>query len=650
MEIISRFVLHIENFFLLSHFSKIIIQWTLTLLAVYGLVTFLIRNGDKTRASIYVGFTVRFVLLIGLSIEMLHQVNITEITTVFYDRQPSLRQFLHFLFFGYIIVVGFYYICTIKQKKNKGTFYTFDIAVMTLPALQLITSFFVFAIKGEVAVGDVVAFSIIAVIIVSSLYLFFLNYWEFRWITVIPFYLIVGICITLFYMVRRETGIVDLMEVSNLIVFLGLLLTYHFINRSQTQLLEKVKQPFVLMIAILFLVLCNPLYNAADASLSSTEAELRLRYFESTNLIQVEEAKELAMRITNDEQFSFRQPETQDFHNRYWLKSKNYSVDIDGVSGVVMNVHRQTEPEGEILSADEYVARSKQVLEQMGRTLLDDDQIDTTITKEDDRVHVEMMPKYSSGVVLDLWMNTSFTWEKESLIEFHERLNLYPIESLKDVLITTEDIELILQQWYEMLGEEVPTYVVDNVWYGYSNKTIDINLSTLNDHSIHIDGRSGEILYFGGELTNDEKIDFQELETNILNSKNVQIEDWERTRSSNFWEWRKSATNPEEMKLSYVHQFGYTKGDPLFTYSKNIDYYNQPQTKVTVASSKEAYEVVANSLDYTPYASRSRLTYVIDENDDIRVAWLLVIQPYKKAEHRLYLVDIETKEWVSLYE
>ncbi|MFC0470698.1 hypothetical protein ACFFHM_09375 [Halalkalibacter kiskunsagensis] len=650
MEIISRFVLHIENFFLLSYFSKIIIQWTLTVLAVYGLVSLFVKKWNAARVSIYVGFAVRLVLLIGFSIEMLHQVSITEITTVYYDRQPSLRQFLHFLFFGYIIVVGFYYIVTLKQNNNKGIFYTFDIAVMTLPALQLLTSFILFAIKGEVIVADVVGFLTILTIIVGSLYLFFLNYWEFRWKTIIPFYSIIVICTLVFYLLRRNTGMVDMMEVSNFIIFIGLLLTYHLINRNQFQLLEKLKQPFKLIMAILFLVLCNPLYNAADQALASTDAELRLRYFETTNLIQLEEAKSLATKITNDEQFSFRQPETQDFHNRYWLMSKNYSVDIDGVSGVVMNVHRQTEPEGETLSADEYVARSKQLLEEIGRTLLDDDQIDTTITKEEGRVQVEMVPKYSSGAALDVWMNTSFTWEKESLVEFHERLNLYPVETLKDVSITSKDIELILQQWYEMLGEEMPRYVIDNVTYGYSNRTIDINITTLNQQNIQLDGRTGEILYFGGELVNYEKKDFHELENKVLANKKVQIEDWERDRFSNFWEWRERDIDQEEMKLAYVHQFGYTKGEPLFTYSKNLDYYNQPKTKVTVASRKEAYEVVANAIDFTPYASRARLTHVIDENDDIRVAWLLVIQPYKKAEHRLYLVDIETKEWVSLYE
>lgn len=650
MEIISRFVLHIENYFLLSHFSKFIIQWTLTALAVYGVVTFFLKKWDATKASVYVGFAVRFVLLIGLSIEMLHQVNITEITTVFYDRQPSLRQFLHFLFFGYMIVVGLYYIVTLKQQRNKGVFYTFDLAVMTLPAFQLLTSFFFYAMKGEVYGSDVVGFLIILSVIAGSLYLFFLNYWQVRWRTIIPFYLIIGFCLLLFLWMRQSGRAMDLMEVSNFIIFLGLLMSYHLINRSSFPLIKKWLQPFKLTIAVLFFVLCNPLYNAGNAALASTEAEISLRYYTSANLIQLEEAKELAMRITDEENFSFRQPETQDFHNRYWLRSENYLADIDGISGSVMNLHRQTEPEGEVLPTEEYITRSKQLLEKMGRTLLSDDQIQTTVTEEEKRVKIEMVPKFSDGTIPDVWMKTSFTWEQESLMSFHEQFNLYKIETLKDVLLTSQEMEHILTEWYERLGQELPEYIVDHVRYGYSNRTIDIYITTSNQHQFYLDGRTGEILYFGGELAPHEIVSYKALEHSILASKNIRLDKWNRERNEGFWEWRIKDSEHEEQKLSFVHRFGYTEGEPLFTYEKGIDYYSRPNTSVSVASRKDAYEVVKERIDYTPYASRAKLTEVIDEDNHIRLAWLIVIQPYKKGEHRLYLVDLETKEVTTLYE
>ncbi|WP_026073511.1 hypothetical protein [Robertmurraya massiliosenegalensis] len=173
MEFISRFVLYIDNHFYLSHFSKGIIIWSLTALAIYGILTFFYKKWNDTRLATYIGFAVRLVLLIGLSIEMLHQANITEITAVYNDRQPSLRQFLHFLFFGYIIVIGFYYIVTLKQKKMKGLFYTFDIAVLTLPSLQLITSIIMFIVDGDVNLSDFIGFFNILLIVVGSLYLFF---------------------------------------------------------------------------------------------------------------------------------------------------------------------------------------------------------------------------------------------------------------------------------------------------------------------------------------------------------------------------------------------------------------------------------------------------------------------------------------------
>lgn len=653
MELISRFVLYIENYFLLSHFSKGIILWTLTALAIYGMISFFVKKWDNTKVSIYVGFAVRLALLIGLSIEMLHQANITEIANIYYDRQPSLRQFLQFLFFGYIIVVGFYYILTLKQKKNQGIFYTLDIAVLTLPALQFLTSMVIYMVKGEVERSDITVFLIILLILVGCLVLFFLNYWKFRWLTIIPFYVVVLFVGLLIFALRKDTA-VDIMEISNLIIFLGLLMTYHLFKRSENGLLERFKRPFSLVIAFIFLVLCNPIYNVADAAFASTDAEVRLRYFESTDLVQLSEAKELASKITGDDHFSFHQPESQDFHNRYWLQSKNYAVDIDGISGEVVDVHRQTEPVGKKLSNDEYIARSKQLLENMGRTLLTDEQIFANITEKDNQIYVELSPKLNDGSKvkgfnnMDAFLNTTFTWEKESLVEFHERLNLSPVESYKDIQVDSKEIQTILQKWYDMLEQEVPAYVVDDVQYGYSNRTIEIQISTSNDQMISLDGHTGEILYFSGDLANYKQIDFEELVTKILKSKDIKPENWKRERIYSSWEWREK--KPDDTKLSYVHDFGYTQGEPNFSYDKEIDYYRKVDRNVKISSSREAYEAVAKELEYTPYASRAKLTEVIDENDQIRLAWLIVIQPYKTSEHRLYLVDIDTKEWVSLYE
>lgn len=651
MEFISRFVLYIDNHFYLSHFSKGIIIWSLTALAIYGILTFFYKKWNDTRLATYIGFAVRLVLLIGLSIEMLHQANITEITAVYNDRQPSLRQFLHFLFFGYIIVIGFYYIVTLKQKKMKGLFYTFDIAVLTLPSLQLITSIIMFIVDGDVNLSDFIGFFNILLIVVGSLYLFFLNYWEVRWFTIIPFYFIV-VSVSL---IGILVG-VKIMELSNLIVFLGLLMTYHLIKKSEFKWLENLKRPFSLCVAILFLFLCNPIYNLGDVALASTDAEVRLRYFDSTNLVQLEEAKELAKNMTGDEQFSFQQPETEDFHNRYYLKSKNYAVEIHGISGAVFQLHRKTEPVGEKHSQEEYVKMSKQLLERMGRTLLDDEQIVSTVVEKNNQVLVELAPKLTDGTVLGAsseargfkFVNTNFTWEKDSLIHFEERLNLYPIESMRNVQVTSDDIETILSDWYELLGQELPAYAIDGLQYGYSNREIEISISTSTDDFLFLDGHTGEVLYFSGELANSKEINFDELVRKVFRSKNINPLNWERKRIYSSWEWREK--EPKDMELSYVHDFGYTEGEAYFSYEKSIDIYRKIGHNVKVESSREAYETVAKELNYTPYASRAKLTEVIDENDKIRLAWLIVIQPYKQSEHRLYLVDIETKEWVSLYE
>ena len=49
------------------------------------------------------------------------------------------------------------------------------------------------------------------------------------------------------------------------------------------------------------------------------------------------------------------------------------------------------------------------------------------------------------------------------------------------------------------------------------------------------------------------------------------------------------------------------------------------------------------------YAKREKLTEVINDEGEIRKAWLVVIQPFGTAEHKLYLVDVETNEVNALY-
>lgn len=645
MEFISRFILYLDNYFLLSNVSKVIIQWSLTGLIIFSLLKLFLKKVTNPTFSLYIGFAVRLALLIGLSLEMVHQIKVTELTEVYNNKMLSYRQFLHFMFFGYIIVVGFHYMITINQKKYKGLFYTFDIAVLTMPILQLITSFIFYTRIENPSFGEYMLLFIILIVTSVLIYMFFVSYWNKKLLIIISFY-----CVTILCIIPLIIGspIVELVEIVNLYLFLGLLMTYHLLSTSEKTFIKKGKKSFMVITTIIFVILINPFHNIGHVALATTNAEVKLRYFDTTELVTLNEAKNIARLITGNDDFYLRQNAHEDFHNVYFFESDNYSVDVHGISGSVMNLHRKTKSTGRNLTKEEYIKKSKQLLHSLGRKLKDIE-IHIEVLEENERVEIKMVPTLTDGTTIENQKETVFIWEKESLIEFHESAILYPLNSMKNISLTDKDIAKTIDRLYTLLKQKTPAYVLDGAEYGYSNRTIDLDITTSNDHFITIDGKTGEVKRFTGYLKDYKKLDFSKIESDFLKMKNIDVEKFERTREQNFWMWREKSNN--ESTLEFTHQFGYTKGEALFSYSENIDYLKKDIKKIKNSTREEAYNAVKKAIGNEKiYAMRAKLTQVIDKNDTIRDAWLIVVQPFGKAEHLLYLVDIDTQKVDVIYE
>lgn len=652
LELISRFVLHVDSYFLLSNYSKLFIQWLLTGLALYALVMLVWKSVDQRKANFYVGFAVRIMLLVGVSVEMLHQVQATELTQVFANSYGPVRQFLSFMFFGYIIVVGFFYMITINDRTNKGMFYTFDILVLSLPILHTITSFIIYVTEFGVVWGDVIGFLLVLSVIVSALFLFFKGYWKPRALTLVPFYFLVGVALIPMVLDRiNRVAINNLSELSNLFIFLGLLMTYHLLASGEHQYLEKIKVPFTGVTAVLFLLLINPAHNLGDVALANTTAQVQLRYFEEVDLVTLEEAVEKAVRLTGESNFYYEQRTHEDFHNIYRLESENYLVDIDGVSGLIRNLHRQTPTTGETLEKEEYGDRSLRLLESIGRELLPEEQLTVTVTtlnrdqtnSGNERVKVVIAPKFSDGSLFEN-DRTYFVWEKEDLIEFHELDINYSVETLRNTAVSTEDIDAIIREWYELMERPTPAYVLESVFYGYSNRTIELIYRTTDDDRLVIDGRKGEVIDYFGNFD----ADYEALEEKIVEALDLKEDEWRRERFQSAWHWYKKERDPSKLQTSY--SFGYYAGGEFFSFSKGMDLAGIPLTTTEVLNGQEAVEVVLDVLDFTPYATRTKLTHIIDAENNIREGWLVVVRPFGRSYHELFLVDSETKRVERLYE
>lgn len=109
LELFSHYVLHFERYFILSRQSTLLIQWSIVVLA---------------------GVMLRIVLLAGVSVELIHQVQSTNFTSAYLREDgKELLPLLHFLLYGYVLLTAFHYMLMPRDHGGKGKFYTFDLAV-----------------------------------------------------------------------------------------------------------------------------------------------------------------------------------------------------------------------------------------------------------------------------------------------------------------------------------------------------------------------------------------------------------------------------------------------------------------------------------------------------------------------------------------
>lgn len=82
LELFSHYVLHFERYFILSRQSTLLIQWSIVVLA--GL--YLLGHHPKInrqRTMFLAGVMLRIVLLAGVSVELIHQVQSTNFTSAY---------------------------------------------------------------------------------------------------------------------------------------------------------------------------------------------------------------------------------------------------------------------------------------------------------------------------------------------------------------------------------------------------------------------------------------------------------------------------------------------------------------------------------------------------------------------------------------
>ncbi|MFB6497595.1 hypothetical protein [Bacillus haynesii] len=632
IELFSDYVLHFERYFILSRQSMLVIQWCLTGLALLYVVSFHPKV-SRRHLFFYAGIVLRLILVGALSFELAHQMKAAEFSNLYIEEQDALLPFMQFLLFGYILLVSFHYMMTLTEKGGKGLFFAFDIAVMTMPFFQ---SLFGSAVYLKENGADLEQLLLVLVLLIGipglMICLFFQLYWKRnRYVLLLIFYIV-----TIGGFFIKKLGY-EFFPLNVFLTMLGFLMTYHLLNGSRKPFLG-VKRFLAAGTAVFFTLLLNPFYNLADAAFTISHPEVSELVDANFRPVSVKEAKQTVSSFFPTESFIYLSATNQDFHNVYHFKTKDYEVNVDGWTGLITNYQNQKEPGGKTLSDQAYIKRSKQFLREHGREL--DQRIKAKVSRDDGEVAVEFYREGQDPELSTMW----FTWQKETLMGFHEDASVYSLESVNQARVSGENIERGVEAVYRKLDMPVQPY-----------QLTDFNLSllfNLNSASINVktsDGTEMEFHPVTGALTaitfkSESALPYrgQELEKRLLSLFDQDFSKLKRVElEKDLIEFQKKESDPL-LNTGWImtkHEEG-----AYLTVRKNFQRADE-KPPYTYADGEKAFQIVSERYQKgLVYYKRTKLAIVSDGDQKSRYAWLVIIQPFGSNEHDAYLVDAETDE------
>ncbi|MCY8426516.1 hypothetical protein [Bacillus vallismortis] len=639
LDVFSHYVLHFERYFILSRQSTLLIQWSIVVLACIYLV---VHHPKINRYStmFLAGVLLRIVLLAGVSVELIHQVQATNFTSAYLREDGNeLLPLVHFLLYGYVLLTAFHYMLMPCNHGGKGMFYTFDLAVVSLPIVQMIFSFFSYWKEYPDGVELIVfgfLFFIIILPIVLNL-LFFKLYWRTNKFLLGLFYtLIIGLLVLLLVPFSGHTFIdyAAVMPYSIYLTMAGFLMSYHLFQKSG-KVYVRVNKWLTMAVIVFFILLLNPIYNVGTAAFAvSKPANVHDSFNFVGEHISSEKAEQILKSFFPADETLYLRGTNMDVHYFYSFKSMNYEADVDEVSQLIRNYQYLKKPHGKTLIDQEYVRKSIAFLEQHGR-VLNKDHIETTVSKEDGQTAVRIFLKnqfhkkdHDDGAV--------FYWEKETLMGFSEDPSIYQLDSLQHVHITEQDIHDKVNEMFTDLKIPKETYQI-----------ADIEIDSMLGNLVRVETRDGIVLEFESEsgclhslslpMKKNISLKNNQLQRQILSVFDADVSEMKKSRQSDGVVYHDSSNMYEffeDQGLLHVYAYSDTS-DKTFPY--------------TYRNGKLAYEKVASEYPDVIYKKRMR-PIIVRSGNERHYAWLIIIQPFGSNRHDAYVVDGDTQEVKSLYE
>ncbi|MCY7834427.1 hypothetical protein MOD54_10410 [Bacillus spizizenii] len=641
LELFSHYVLHFERYFILSRQSTLLIQWSIVVLA--GL--YLLGRHPKInryRTMFLAGVLLRIVLLAGVSVELIHQVQATNFTSAYLREDGNeLLPLVHFLLYGYVLLTAFHYMLMPRDHSGKGMFYTFDLAVVSLPIVQMIFSFFSYWKEyrdGVEPIEFMFLFFIIIFPIVLNV-LFFKLYWRTNKILLGLFYtLIIGLLVLLLvpFSGRISIDYGAVMPYTIYLTMAGFLMSYHLFQKSG-KVYVRVNKWLTMAVIVFFVSLLNPIYNAGTAAFAvSKPINVQGSFNFVGEHISSEKAEQIIKSFFPTNETLYLHDTKMDVHYFYSFESLSYEAEVDEVSQLINSYQYLKKPRGKTLTDQEYVRKSVAFLERHGR-VLNKEHIETKVSKEDGQTAVRIYLKNQLHKKDNDDDGTVFYWEKETLMSFSEDPSIYQLDSLLHVHITEQDIQGKMKKMFTALNIPKQPYQITDV---ESNGLLGglVHVETKDGIVVEFESESGSLQSISLPMKKNISLTNNQLQRQILSVFDADVSEIKiKSRQGDKAVYSDS---------SHTYEFFEDQGQlSVYVYSDTLD----KSFPYTYSNGKLAYEKGASVYRDVIYKKRMR-PIIVQRGNERHYAWLIIIQPFGSNRHDAYVVDGETQEVISLYE
>ncbi|WP_186315132.1 hypothetical protein [Bacillus sp. WP8] len=633
-DLFSDLSLHFERYFILNEYSIRIIQWCVLGLFVL-FMTLPLWKEKKSGYVFYGGIVLRVVLLGGMTVEMIHQVLARQYTIETFE---VLTDFMQFLIYGYVLLASLYYVISLPYLKNKGMFFAFDLSVLLLPLCQ--TVFIVFAeskkffLSGDMDLvwRDLITILLMAGFAALVLHLFFRLFWHWKWKELLLFYgLIFAALLYIFY---PSISKYELQSTFKSIVILaaaaGSFMTIYLLSAL---LRDKVRlrQWGAGCIAVLFLLLLNPIINIPHTMFQFTKTELVDTFSEEYRPLSAASAKAFASKFVPENQSLYLNASHQPIPYHYVFADDQYEVNISPFTGELSEYSYRGRVEGKELTDKEYRQKTIEFFERSGRSI-DLNRIQLTVQKEDGETNVLLLPKMSQNEEDSL---ASATWEKGTLRQAQYVNAIFQLKDIDGIHLTETEIKNRINSIYKHLNLKPPAYQITGIDEFYFDWQHEVRVTTKDQSEFLFNGSSNEVISF-------------KLSKAFLQQKkgNVSDKDLLKIIGKTPKDVRKEIGTSESKQYTFKrssHVVNLFKGDD------GIELRVQVASSIPHAVSNQDREDVYQQVlkrykPYTIYKKQIKPVRMIDKEGNIDISWLVIIQTFGSNEHKIYEVNGRTKE------